>query len=248
MNAVAVISLTKGQAHRVVALNPTGWYPQSIGVPENETADNDYAVGKLIDRVAHSPCASSTLILIIEDDAQSGPDHVNAHRTVAFVAGPYVRQGSVVHERYATANFVRTIEDVLGPGHLTLNAEYQRPMTSIFDLNQSTWTYRAVAPEPIQKELAGPKHQGQSCPTYRDAQPAAYWASKTRGFDWSQEGRVPAVLFNQIIWNGLTGGLPYPRVRNQQDYGHDRDSVLKTRGVHFLYREIELQIRDSSRC
>jgi len=207
-----------------------------INTPEKETADNDYAVGKLIDRVAHSPYASSTLIFIIEDDAQNGPDHVNAHRTVAFVAGPYVKQGSVIHERYSTVNFVRTIEDVLGLGHLTLNDEYQRPMTAIFDLNQSSWTYSAITPEPIQRELAGPHQQEQSGLAYHDAHPAAYWASKTRGFDWSQEDRVPAVLFNQIIWKGLTGGLPYPAVRDQQDYGRGRDSVLKARSVHFLYQ------------
>jgi YVTN family beta-propeller protein len=206
-----------------------------INTPEKETADNDYAVGKLIDRVAHSPYASSTLIFVIEDDAQNGPDHVNAHRTVAFVAGPYVKQGTVVHERYSTVNFVRTIEDVLGLGHLTLNDEYQRPMTAVFDLNQSTWTYNAITPEPIRAELASQKQQSQSAPVYHDAQSAAYWASKTRGFDWSQEDRVPAVLFNQIIWKGLTDGIPYPAARDQKDYSRDRDSVLQTRGIHFLY-------------
>ena len=63
---------------------------------------------------------------MIEDDAQAGPDHVNAHRTIAFVAGPYVKQGAVVHERYSTVNMVRTIEDVLGLEHLNINDEYQR--------------------------------------------------------------------------------------------------------------------------
>ena len=127
-----------------------------------QTADNDYAVGKLIERVAHSPYASSTLIFVIEDDAQNGPDHVDAHRTIAFVVGPYVKQGSVVHERYSTVNMVRTIEDVLGFGHLNLNDAYQRPMTAIFDLNQSAWTYDAIVPAPIAGELSPASSQGST--------------------------------------------------------------------------------------
>jgi YVTN family beta-propeller protein len=207
-----------------------------INTPEKETADNDYAVGKLIDRVAHSAYAGSTLIFIIEDDAQNGPDHVNAHRTLAFVVGPYVKQGSVIHERYSTVNLVRTIEDVLGIGHLNLNDAYQRPMTAVFDLKQSSWTYNAVTPAPIERELGPARQQSQLGPAYHDAQSAAYWARQTRGFDWSVEDRVPAVLFNQILWKGLTGGLPYPALRNQQDYSRDRAAVLKARSIRFLYQ------------
>jgi YVTN family beta-propeller protein len=208
-----------------------------INTPEKQTADNDYAVGKLIDRVAHSPYASSTLIFIIEDDAQNGPDHVNAHRTIAFIAGPYVKQGSVVHERYSTVNMIRTIEDVLGIGHLNLNDAYQRPMTAVFDLKQSAWTYDAIMPKPIERELVPAQKQGLIGPTYHDAQSAEYWARQTRGFDWSQEDRVPAVLFNQIIWKGLTGGLPYPAIRDQQDLSSDRKAVLKARSIRFLYQQ-----------
>jgi YVTN family beta-propeller protein len=207
-----------------------------INTPEKETADNDYAVGKLIDRVAHSPYAGSTLIFVIEDDAQNGPDHVNAHRTPAFVVGPYVKQGSVVHERYSTVNFVRTIEDVLGLGHLNLNDAYQRPMTALFDLSQPAWTYTAITPAPIATELAAAQqHQGELGPEFHETQSAVYWARQTRGFDWTVEDRVPAVLFNQILWKGLTGGLPYPAGRDGQDYSRDRAAVLKARSVHFLY-------------
>ena len=133
--------------------------------------------------------------------------------------GPYVKQGSVIHERYSTVNMVRTIEDVLGLGHLNLNDAYQRPMTAVFDLKQSAWTYDAVTPAPIAREISGsPFAADQSASAFHDAQSAAYWARQTRGFDWSQEDRVPAVLFNQILWKGLTGGLPYPTARDQQDY------------------------------
>ncbi len=208
-----------------------------INTPEKQTADNDYAVGRLIEEVAHSPYAASTLIFVIEDDAQAGPDHVDAHRSIAFVAGPYVKHGSVVHERYSTVNIVRTIEDVLGLGHLNLNDAYQRPMTDVFDLNQPVWTYTSVMPAPIATELAPPQQRGELLTTFHDAQSAAYWARQTHGFDWSVEDRVPAVPFNQILWKGLTGGRPYPKVRSQQDYSGDRANVLKARSIRFLYQD-----------
>jgi YVTN family beta-propeller protein len=208
-----------------------------INTPEKQTADNDYAVGKLIERVAHSPYADSTLIFVIEDDAQAGPDHVDAHRTIAFVAGPYVKQGAVVHERYTTVNMVRTIEDVLGLGHLNLNDEYERPMTEAFDLRQATWSYTAIMPAPIAHELGVALNQSQLAPPFHDAQPAAYWARRTRGFDWSQEDRIPTALFNQILWKGLTGGTPYPFARSRTDLSRDRDVLLRQHASDFLYRQ-----------
>jgi YVTN family beta-propeller protein len=207
-----------------------------INTPEKQTADNDYAVGRLIEKVAHSPYASSTLIFIIEDDAQNGPDHVDAHRTIAFVVGPYVKQGSVVHQRYSTVNMVRTIEDVLGLGHLNLNDEYQRPMTDVFDLKQSAWNYTAITPPPIAANLNAALRLKDTPQSFHDSKPPSYWARQTRGFDWTQEDRIPAVLFNQILWKGLTGGQPYPSARSKQDLSHDRAAILKHRKARFLYR------------
>jgi YVTN family beta-propeller protein len=206
-----------------------------INTPEKETADNDYAVGKLIDRIAHSPYRDSTLIFVIEDDAQAGPDHVDAHRSIGFVVGPYVKQGSVVHERYSTVNIVRTIEDVLGIGHLNLNDAYQRPMTAAFDLNQSAWTYNVIAPAPIAPALGTQPQQADFGTEFHDAHSADYWARLTRGFDWTSEDRVPPVLFNRILWKGLTGGLAYPLRRNGEDYSLSRETVLKTRSIRFSY-------------
>jgi YVTN family beta-propeller protein len=207
-----------------------------INTPEKQTADNDYAVGKLIEKIAHSPYRDSTLIFVLEDDAQAGPDHVDAHRSIAFVAGPYVKQGGVVHERYSTVNMVRTIEDILGVGHLNLNDTYQRPMTSVFDLKQSAWTYSTITPAPIATAISSPRQESQLDPAFHDAHPAAYWARQTRGFDWSVEDRVPTALFNRILWQGLTGDVTYPAIRDRQDYSRDRVDVLKVRSAHFLYQ------------
>jgi hypothetical protein len=143
----------------------------------------------------------------------------------------------VVHDHYTTVNMVRTIEDVLGIGHLNLNDEYQQPMTNAFDLHQSAWTYQAVVPAPIAAAIAPHGETGQLGAEFQDAHPAAYWARLTRGFDWSTEDRIPTALFNQILWKGLAGDLPYPSVRSHADYSPDREEVLKTRSIRFLYQE-----------
>ena len=84
-----------------------------VNTVEDELADNDYAVGLLVDKVAKSPFAKDTLIFIVEDDAQDGPDHVDAHRSTAYVIGPYVKQHAVVSRHYTTVNLIRTMEAVL---------------------------------------------------------------------------------------------------------------------------------------
>src|SRR5262252_6616271 len=118
----------------------------SVNTPETQQADDDYAVGKLVQAVANSPYASSTLIIITEDDCQDGPDHVDSHRATAYVVGPYVKKGAVVSTRFGQVNALRTIEDILGAPHINLNTAFQRPMADVFDINSSgSWTYTAVA-------------------------------------------------------------------------------------------------------
>ena len=85
-----------------------------VNTPELQEADNDYAVGLLVQKIANSMYANNTLIFVIEDDAQDGGDHVDSHRSIAFVAGAYVKQGALVSTQYNTIDFVRTIEEVLG--------------------------------------------------------------------------------------------------------------------------------------
>lgn len=189
-----------------------------FNTPETQQADNDLAVGRLIDKVAHSRYRNDTLIFVVEDDAQDGPDHVDAHRSIAFVAGPYVRHRAVMSQRYTTVNMLRTIEDVLGIGHLNLNDAYQRPMTEVFDLNQKTWTYHAVASQ----ALAGTSAARETGVKFAEGspiqptRPASWWEEQTRGFDWTGEDRIPSDLFNHILWDGLRG-TPYPGTRSGTD-------------------------------
>ena len=187
-----------------------------LRTPEAQVADNDYAVGRLVQAVAHSPYADSTLIIIIEDDAQDGADHVDAHRSVCFLAGPYLKHHAVVSERYSTVNVLATIEDILGLEHLSIYDAYQRPMAAVFDLRQRHWTYSAVEPAPFAAAFTG----GGTPPdpaAFRFRQTPAYWARVTRGMRWDKEDENPAPLIERIYWEGLNPGTPYPRVRSGAD-------------------------------
>ena len=82
--------------------------------PFAHVADNDLAVGMFVDYLSHSPVWNQSLILIVEDDAQNGPDHVDAHRSTAYIAGGYVKKGFVDHTAYTTSSLLRTIELILG--------------------------------------------------------------------------------------------------------------------------------------
>jgi len=95
-------------------------------------AQNDAALGRIVEIVSHSPIWKESLILIVEDDAQNGPDHVDATRTVAFAAGPYVKRGAVVSDRYDQLSMLRTIEVLLGLKSLNLSEQMAVPMFGIF--------------------------------------------------------------------------------------------------------------------
>ncbi|MBV9155118.1 MAG: hypothetical protein JO097_02580 [Acidobacteriaceae bacterium] len=191
-----------------------------VNTPELQQADNDYGVARLVDRVAHSPYRDSTLIFSIEDDAQDGPDHMDAHRTTAYVIGAYVKHGAVVSTRYTTVNMLRTMEDVLGLEHLNLNTATARPMTDVFDLNQKEWTFHAVPSSALLKtQLPLPesaRREAQTAAPTRLSHNARYWAARTRGFDFRGEDRVDAEAFNRIVWQGLMH-TAYPTGRSGVD-------------------------------
>ncbi|HQT63716.1 MAG TPA: bifunctional YncE family protein/alkaline phosphatase family protein [Acidocella sp.] len=180
-----------------------------VNTPETQMADNDYAVAKLIAAVADSKYASSTLIFVVEDDAQNGPDHVDAHRSVAYIVGPYVKHHAVISTHYTTVNFLRTMEDILGIDHLSINDAFQRPMTDIFDLQQTGWQFTPIIPAPLMAtSLPVPKMQANN---FSNMHPASWWAAHTAGYDWSQEDKIPAGAFNRLLWMGLHHqGVLYP--------------------------------------
>ncbi|MCW8305949.1 bifunctional YncE family protein/alkaline phosphatase family protein [Acidiphilium sp. PA] len=195
-----------------------------VNTPALQIADNDYAVGKLIQAVAHSPYARNTLIFVIEDDAQDGPDHVDAHRSEAFIVGPYVKHHAVVDARYTTVNMIRTIEDVMGMAPMTLNDAYERPMAHVFSRKDKTWTFNAVEPAPLAATTLPISSQAMRDSLWHDVHNAAWWSAKTKGYDWKVEDKIPAVAYDHILWEGMMPGKPYPG-RNGLDYSHKADQA-----------------------
>jgi YVTN family beta-propeller protein len=193
-----------------------------VNTPETQQADNDYAVGLLLDKIAHSPYAKDTLVFVLEDDSQDGPDHVDSHRSTGYVAGPFVKQGAVVSTRYTTVNMLRTIEDILGLDHLNLHDGGVHPMADVFDLHQRRWTFDAAPSDILRTSTTlplPPKPAGAATLPLRPKHDAAWWAAHTSGFDFRVEDRVDAQAFNRILWTGLEGSRPYPTRRGN----HERD-------------------------
>jgi YVTN family beta-propeller protein len=206
---------------------------RGVNTPELQVADNDYAVGLVVDKVAHSPYAASTLIFVVEDDAQDGPDHIDAHRSIAFVAGPHVKQGQLVSERYTTVSLIRTIEEILGIRPQNLHDAGVRPMIEIFDLSKANWTYTAAPSSLLLNtqlpfELVQPnvRHadDGDSPKPLHDA---AWWAAKTKGFDFTDADRNDSAVYNRILWEGTVGEKPYPAERSGLDLRQNRGALLK---------------------
>ncbi len=209
------LSMIRGLSH-----DHTGSFGSAlagVNTPETQQADNDYAVGKLVEAVAHSPYAKDTLIFIIEDDCQDGADHVDSHRATTYVVGPYVKKHAVISTRYNQVNVLRTIEDVLGTAHINLFTTYARPMAEVFsdDDDAAAWTFTA-APSTILKtttlqlSLNNSPVKFAEGPDIKSTHDVKYWADATRGFDFSGEDRVPADLYNDVLWHGLKGSEAFP--------------------------------------
>jgi DNA-binding beta-propeller fold protein YncE len=216
------LEMIRGLSH-----DHTGSFGSALGgvnTPELQQSDNDYAVGLLVQTVAHSPYAKDTLIIIIEDDSQDGADHVDSHRATTYFVGPYVKQHKVVSTRYSQPNVLRTIEDILGTEHLNLNTYYARPMADVFDTRSSgQWTFNATASTLLKLTTLGldvKKVNFAAGPNLKPTHSAQWWADKTRGFDFSAEDRVPTELYNKILWEGLKGT---PAPATQTSFERDDD-------------------------
>jgi YVTN family beta-propeller protein len=201
-----------------------------VNTVETEIADNDYAVGLLVEKVAHSKYAKDTLIFIIEDDAQNGPDHVDAHRSLALIAGPYVKQHTLISKRFNTVTLLRTMEEVLGIKPLGLNDALQQPMSEVFSTGQTTWNYKARVPAILRTtKLPLPAVTAEDRPgAVETGHDAAYWAGKTKDFDFTAEDKLDSESFNMVLWKGLKGeAQPYPSVRDGRDLSKHRDALLR---------------------
>lgn len=207
-----------------------------VNTPELMQADNDYAVGLIVQKIANSIYAQNTLIFVVEDDAQDGADHVDSHRTIAFVAGAYVKQGAVISTQYNTIDFIRTMEEVLGlKQFLNLNDALGHPMTDVFTTTPQAWSFTASPSAYLyatQLPLPTPP-VGMKVP--KSTHNATYWARVTRGLDFSDADRVDPLVYNRILWKGMMHNKPYPpslslknkQARHDDDEGATRPGTVR---------------------
>ncbi|ACH38496.1 lipoprotein, putative [Citrifermentans bemidjiense Bem] len=205
---------------------------EGVNTPELQQADNDYAVGLLVEKISKSPkYKDNTLIFVIEDDAQDGGDHMDSHRTIAFVAGAYVKQGQVVSSQYNSVNFLRTIEEVLGLLPMNLNDALARPMADIFTTTPNPWSFTAV-PAQILNGTTLPPFLDKSANKLarldipKSTRDAKYWAKVTKGMNFATEDQFDFAAYNRILWKGLMGDKPYPIERSGKNLRGNRKELL----------------------
>ncbi|MCD2422988.1 bifunctional YncE family protein/alkaline phosphatase family protein [Niabella pedocola] len=158
--------------------------------PFAHVADNDLAVGMFVDYISKSPVWKECAIFILEDDAQNGPDHVDAHRSTAYVISPYVKRRSVDHTMYSTSGMLRTIELILG----------MPPMTQYDAAATPMWRCFAATPD-----LTPFDHLSANVNLSERNPSKGTLAAWSEQFDWSKEDAVPDLVFNDILWMGIKG-------------------------------------------
>lgn len=153
-------------------------------------ADNDLAIGMFIQHLSESPVWKESVVFILEDDAQNGPDHVDAHRSTAYVAGPFVKRNFVDHTAYSTSSMLRTIELILGIPPMSQYDAGATPMWRCFTSTANNNRFTAL-PSNIdlsEKNLAWNELAEQSAT-----------------FDFTKEDRAPDLEFSEVIWKGVKG-------------------------------------------
>jgi YVTN family beta-propeller protein len=186
--------------------NHTQGTTAGASTPKAMVADNDYALGQIIDALSHSKFWKKMQIFVIEDDAQNGVDHVDGHRTVALAVGPYVRRGAVDSTFYSNPGMVKTIELMLG-----------LPSMSLFDLiaqdMRASFTDKPdFAPYTVQQ----PRHDlFETNPPLRALRGEARKAAEESArMEFDSPDRAPAEKLNRILWWDAKGfSMKYPSLK-----------------------------------
>jgi YVTN family beta-propeller protein len=170
--------------------------------PQFFVADNDYALGLMVEAVSNSPYWKDTAIVVVEDDAQDGPDHVDAHRSVALVISAYNKPGMLVHEFHNTVSLIRTIELLLGIEPMNQLDATATPI-NIFRAEPDLRPYKVLLPNIADDNLV-------TAPP-RDVA-TAYWIRRTEEQDLERADMADPEILNRIIWFSVRGNVPMPSV------------------------------------
>jgi YVTN family beta-propeller protein len=181
--------------------------------PFAHVADNDLAVGMFIDYLSKSPVWKESVVFILEDDAQNGPDHVDAHRSPVYVIGPYVKRRSVDHTMYSTSGILRTIELILGLPPMTQYDAAATPLWRSFTMQSDNTSFDHL---PANIDF-NDKNPGRTA-----------MAILSEKYEWSKEDAVPDLVFNDILWQGIKGKpAPSPVRAAFLKTNHKEDRGLK---------------------
>jgi YVTN family beta-propeller protein len=164
--------------------------------PFAAVADNDLAVGLFVEYLSKSPIWNESVVFIVEDDSQNGPDHVDAHRSTTYVAGGYVKNAFVDHTPYSTSSVLRTIELILGLPPMSQYDAAAEPLWRCFDSSPNHPPFNSVAPmvNLYEKNVAVNK-----------------WQKKSENFNFSKEDLVNDQILNEVIWVACRGtSFPCP--------------------------------------
>ncbi len=173
--------------------------------PQASLKDNDLALGRIVEAVSHSPYWDDTAILVLEDDAQDGPDHVDAHRSIALVISKYApreAQPRVEHGFYTTVHMIRTLEDLLGLPPMNHNDSLASPITGQFSGKGDQPPYEADRTH----ETDGSLYEANA-PNNRDAKTSSK-------LDFSHEDKADPAKLNAILWRATMGRQPMPRAKH----------------------------------
>jgi DNA-binding beta-propeller fold protein YncE len=174
--------------------------------PAALVADNDLALGRIVEAVSHSDYWEDTAILIVEDDAQDGADHVDAHRSIAFVISKYspgsTEHPFVEHRFYTTVDLVHTIEALLGLPPMNQNDGYAPVMASLFSGPGNQQSFRVDS------------SNRQNGLIYQTNPPDGQGARESAKMDFTHPDAANPAALNAILWRDRKGGLPVPEAKH----------------------------------
>lgn len=177
--------------------------------PYAHVADNDLAVGLFIEHLSKSSIWNETAVFILEDDAQNGADHVDAHRSPAYLAGGFVKRGFVDHTLYTTTSMLRTIELILGIAPMTQYDASATPMWRCFDSVAKPFSFKAILPEVDMNQKNTVLNE---------------WQRKSEKFNFAKEDSNNDIEFNKVLWHGIKGNVPFPGPRRAAFLTVERES------------------------
>jgi hypothetical protein len=194
---LSVISLNEDHTNGTRPGSPT---------PKAMVADDDLALGRIVEAISKSPIWAKSLILVTEDDAQDGVDHVDGHRTLALAIGPFIRRNAVDSNNYNQTSLIRTIQEVFRIPARTRFLKAARPMTSIF-------TARAI-PTPYE-HLVPKQALDQMNPPLQALSGRALWAARqSLAMNFKDIDDAPQDTLNRVLWGDAKGWkTPYPKLK-----------------------------------